>query len=122
MDTIVTAESFQGFATGDIDLREPSYRVPLERSAKALLEAIGPECEVVLLGSVASKKYVEILLDVFGESLLFPRDFVGRGDMSRGGLMLRCVDVGRELSYVPIEGAVRRGARPAKLGARHDFR
>ena len=115
IDTMVNAKSFAAFATGDIDLREPSYRVPLERSAKALLEAIGPDCEVVLLGSVASGKYVDLLLPIFGEKLMFPPDFVGRGDMSRGGLMLRCVMADVELPYVSLKGAVRHGARPPKL-------
>ena len=35
--------------------------------------------------------------------------------MSRGGLMLRCVDNGLELDYVPIAGAVRQGKRPPRL-------
>jgi hypothetical protein len=55
------------------------------------------------------------LLDIFGERLLFPADFVGRGDMSRGGLMLRSASAGAELAYVSVEGAVRHGARPPKL-------
>jgi hypothetical protein len=70
---------------------------------------------VVLLGSVASGKYVDPLTETLGDRLLFPPDFVGRGDMSRGGLMLRCVRAGRELPYVPVAGAVRRGSRPARL-------
>jgi hypothetical protein len=70
---------------------------------------------VVLLGSIASDKYVNVLLDIFGEALLFPREFVGRGDMSRGGLMLRQVEDREELEYIPVAGAVRRGGRPAKL-------
>jgi hypothetical protein len=40
---------------------------------------------------------------------------VGGGDMSRGGLLLRCVRAGRELVYVPVAGALRRGGRPARL-------
>jgi len=100
---------------GDIDLRNAAYRVPLEQSARALREAIGPDCEVVLLGSVASGKYVDLLLPIFGDRLMFPPDFVGRGDMSRGGLMLRCVMAGFELPYVPIAGAARHGQRPPKL-------
>jgi hypothetical protein len=32
--------------------------------------------------------------------------------------MLRCVDEGRELTYVPVDGAIRRGPRPPKLGPR----
>ncbi len=115
VDTRVTVESFRAFATGDIDLRNPSYRKPLEQSALALREAIGPDCEVVLLGSVASGKYVDLLLPIFGERLLFPPAFVGRGDMSRGGLMLRCVMAGFELPYEPLAGAIRHGQRPPKL-------
>jgi hypothetical protein len=70
---------------------------------------------VVLLGSVASPKYVELLTATLGERVSFPGDFVGRGDMSRGGLMLRCVDEGRELAYVRLAGALRHGPRPARL-------
>jgi len=35
--------------------------------------------------------------------------------MSRGGLLLRCVRAREELVYVPVEGAVRHGARPPRL-------
>jgi hypothetical protein len=70
---------------------------------------------VVLLGSIASPKYVDLLLPVFGEKLMFPPDFVGRGDMSRGGLMLRCVAADTELEYTPVAGAIRHGRRPPKL-------
>jgi hypothetical protein len=69
----------------------------------------------VLLGSVASGKYVDLLLPIFGRQLLFPHHFVGRGDMSRGGLMLRCVAAGLELDYVSIEGSPRHGPRPPRL-------
>jgi hypothetical protein len=64
---------------------------------------------------VATPKYVEPLLEIFGERLLFPREFVGRGDMSRGGLMLRYASELKELTYVPVVGAVRHGTRPPKL-------
>lgn len=114
-DTPVTLESFRAFAAADIDVRNPAYRRPLERSARALLDAIGPECDVVLLGSIASGKYVDLLLPIFTEQLMFPPHFVGRGDMSRGGLMLRCVAAGLELEYVPLAGAVRHGQRPPRL-------
>lgn len=122
VDTMVTIDSFRGFANVDIDLRNASYRAPLEQAARTLAAAIGPDCEVVLLGSVASGKYVDLLLPVFGERLLFPPDFVGRGDMSRGGLMLRCVEAGFELPYVPIAGAVRHGQRPPRLEPRRTRR
>lgn len=114
-DTPLTVASFNAFASVDVNLRNSAYRQPLEQSAKALLEAIGPDCEVVLLGSVASGKYVDLLLPIFGERLMFPPHFVGRGDMSRGGLMLRCVAAGLELPYVPLSGAIRHGPRPPRL-------
>ncbi len=114
-DTQVTLQSFRGFAGVDIDVRNAAYRQPLEQAARALFAAIGPDCEVVLLGSIASGKYVDLLLPIFGERLMFPVHFVGRGDMSRGGLMLRCVAAGLELDYVPLAGAARHGQRPPKL-------
>lgn len=114
-DTPVTLASFKGFAAVDIDCGNEKYRAPLERSARALRDAIGRKCDVVLLGSIASGKYVDVLMPIFGERLVFPPAFVGRGDMSRGGLLLRCVAGNVELEYAPLSGAIRRGARPPKL-------
>lgn len=114
-ETPITMRALQVFAGVDIAANDPRYRKPLLASARSLHEEIGPECEVVLLGSIASAKYVDVLTDVFGDRLLFPVDFVGRGDMSRGGLLLRCVRSGEELPYVPVTGAVRHGPRPPKL-------
>jgi hypothetical protein len=99
----------------DIDAENRRYRRPLEASAAALAARLAPGDEVVLLGSIASPKYVDVLTNVFGDRLLFPCDFVGRGDMSRGGLLLRCVRSRQELAYVPVRGAVRNGRRPPKL-------
>jgi hypothetical protein len=115
VDTPVTLDSLRAFAGVDIDLRNARYRLPLEQGARALRAAIGPDCEVVLLGSIASGKYVDLLLPIFGDRLMFPPHFVGRGDISRGGLMLRCVAAGLELDYVPLAGAVRHGQRPPRL-------
>lgn len=115
VETAITADALRAFGAVDIAANDPRYRTPLLASARALDEEIGPECEVVLLGSIASAKYVDILVSVFGERLLFPLDFVGRGDMSRGGLLLRCVRSGEELTYAPVKGAVRHGPRPPKL-------
>ena len=118
-DTLVTSEAVRHFSEGNIDPGNPGYRRPLERSARALAAAIGPECEVVLLGSVASPKYVEVLAGIFGSQLLFPIDFVGRGDMSRGGLLLRKAREGVELDYAPVAGAILHGSRPPKLPPLH---
>jgi len=114
-DTRVTHAAVRAFARGDVDADNAKYRRPLEASARTLLAEIGPECDVVLLGSVASPKYVTILGRIFGERLKFPIAFVGRGDMSRGGLLLRHAREGVELEYVPVAGAVLHGARPPKL-------
>ncbi len=115
VDTPITIAGLRAFATVDVDADNPKYRKPLERSACTLADDVGPDCEVVLLGSIASSKYVDVLLGIFGSRLLFPLDFVGRGDMSRGGLMLRSAGAGQELPYVPVAGAVRHGQRPPKL-------
>jgi hypothetical protein len=114
-DTRITLDAIRAFAGVDVATDNPKYRKPLERSARAIAGDVGPACQAVLLGSVASSKYVDILQSVFGERLLFPAEFVGRGDMSRGGLMLRAAHAKQELAYVPLAGAVRHGARPPKL-------
>ena len=114
-DTPLTLASFRRFAGAPIDLTNAAYRGPLEKAALDLGRTIGDDCQVVLLGSIASGKYVELLQPIFGDRLVFPPAFVGRGDMSRGGLMLRCVADGTELDYVPVAGAVRHGKRPPKL-------
>ena len=113
--TPVTAVSLRRAARVDIDAANRRYRGPLEASAGALAARLTRADEIVLLGSIASPKYVDVLTGVFGDRLLFPREFVGRGDMSRGGLLLRCVAAGVELSYVPVRCAVRSGTRPPKL-------
>jgi hypothetical protein len=113
-ETPVDAAAVVAFSEADVDAQNPAYRRPLEQSARALEQAIG-ECDVVLLGSIASPKYVDVLLGIFGDRLQFPIAFVGRGDMSRGGLLLRQADAGEELEYVPVAGAVRKGVRPPRL-------
>lgn len=114
-DTLVTLAAIRGFAAVDVSAENATYRRPLERSARAIAADIGPDCRVVLLGSIASPKYVDVLQAIFGGRLMFPQEFVGRGDMSRGGLMLRCAAARQELTCIPVAGAVRRGARPPKL-------
>ena len=114
-DTMVTLPALRRFAGVDVSAENPAYRRPLERSARAVAADIGPEYPVVLLGSIASAKYVDVLQSIFGDRLLFPQEFVGRGDMSRGGLMLRCAASRQPMTYIPVAGAVRHGVRPPKL-------
>ena len=114
-DALMTHGEMVEIADVPVDAADARYRVPLERDAQELLRKAGKRCEVVLLGSIATAKYVEPLLGVFDERLLFPSAFVGRGDMSRGGLMLRSVREGAELGYEPVCSAIRHGPRPPKL-------
>jgi hypothetical protein len=112
-DAGLDLKTLASFGDVPIDPRDLRYRAPLERDLHQLASA---DCEVVLLGSISTNKYVDALLAGLGENrVFFPRDFIGRGDMSRGGLMLRCVREGRELEYMRLAGAVRRGSRPPKL-------
>ena len=104
----------EAFACVDLAEAGDDFLIPLMRDAEQIAHET-PAAPVVLLGSIATKKYVEPLLRVFGERLVFPTDFVGRGDMSRGGLLLRHVDAGRELEYTAVATAVRHGKRPPKL-------
>ena len=115
-EAIVTRALLREFAAVDIKADDPKFRVPLQKSALALADALPANGRVVLLGSVATSKYVDVLAEVFGTRLHFPPTFIGRGDMSRGGLMLRSARSGVPLEYVPLDPSTRRtGARPPKL-------
>jgi hypothetical protein len=113
---LVGLDDLRAMARIDIHEAHLGYRVPMTLDALALRGAVPADAPVVLLGSIATPKYADVLLEVFGERLLFPREFVGRGDMSRGGLLLRQVQAGEELEYMPVLGATRTGKRPPKLG------
>ncbi|HEY2846040.1 MAG TPA: hypothetical protein VGJ09_20425 [Bryobacteraceae bacterium] len=115
LDTRVAAQQLKEIGAISMERDHDVFRSTLVRDARLLDQQAGPGCSFVLLGSIATDKYTHPLLDIFGERLLFPADFVGRGDMSRGGLMLRSASAGAELAYVSVEGAVRHGARPPKL-------
>jgi hypothetical protein len=114
-DTLVGVEQLRRIGDIPIEQNNQAYRDPLLRDARLLDQNAGPGCRYLLLGSIATEKYTEPLLSVFGDRILFPLEFVGRGDMSRGGLMLRRASSGEQLSYVSLLGALRRGRRPPKL-------
>src|SRR5687767_8471264 len=114
--TPFTLASLREFAVGEVSLDNPTYRQALERDVHLIAKKLKPDSQVVLLGSVASGKYVDILLPILGDRLRYPIAFVGRGDMSRGGLLLRSAASGEELEYGPLTAGVRpRGPRPPKL-------
>jgi hypothetical protein len=118
VNQFVTIDDLRKMGCVPIDIENHRYRRPLTRSLKELASRIGDDCQVILLGSIATGKYVDILHEALGNRLHFPAEFVGRGDMSRGGLMLRCADQRQELTYIPIAGATRKGSRPPKLEPR----
>jgi hypothetical protein len=114
LDTVTHAD-LVAFSGIDLAGGDERYLAPLRRDAERLARALPATTGVVLLGSIATGKYIDALLSIFGERLLFPAEFVGRGDMSRGGLLLRHSRSGTPLGYSPVAGAVRRGKRPPKL-------
>ena len=106
------------FAAVDIAADEPRYLRPLAHDLEQLARHVPTGARVVLLGSIATPKYAAPLARAFGDHLHFPAAFVGRGDMSRGALMLRHAAAGEELDYQPLdERAVLRGPRPPRIGA-----
>lgn len=101
-ETLITWGEFQGISATSIDAKNADYRRPLDNDLLRLRESVGCEVDVILLGSIASPKYITPIREVFGERLLFPREFVGLGDMSRGSILLRCCAQGSELEYIPV--------------------
>jgi hypothetical protein len=110
----VSLDRLRAFAAHDIDTANPLYTEPFRRDAAAL-RSRNPEVEIVLLGSIATPKYALVLSEIFGGGLRFPSAFIGRGDMSRGGLLLRHARSGVELEYRGLEAGPRTGARPPRL-------
>ena len=117
-ETRITADDLRVFAATGIGEKIEAYVRPLSCDARRLARRAGPETEIVLLGSIATGKYLNVLLKAFGPRLRFPRDFVARGDMSRGGLLLRRAVDREELEYIPVQGAVLHGKKPPKLPPR----
>jgi len=102
-DWKLTPERMKTMSRTPVDVKVRSYRKPLEAEAKAVAATLEADAQVVLLGSVATGKYVDILRPIFGSRLRFPAAFAGLGDMSRGGLMLRAVRENRELEYTTLD-------------------
>jgi len=113
--THVTPDALRAFGQVDIHEDDPRYHKPLRRDAAALARQLAPDGIAILLGSIATAKYRDVLLDAFGDRLVFPSDFIGRGDMSRGGLLLRSARENRELPYIPVRGAIFKGKRAPRI-------
>lgn len=114
---VIGPRELAAFGATDIDASDPVYHAPLRRHARSLRRKLGAEAPAILLGSIATPKYRDVLLDVFGPQLWFPPDFIGRGDMSRGALLLRAARSGVELPYASVAGALLNGRRAPKVSA-----
>jgi hypothetical protein len=110
-DWPLTAARLRKLARTPVDPGRRAYSGPLRRDARELRERLPARGIVVLLGSIATGKYLDLLAPIFGDRLLFPRAFVGAGDMRRGSLLLRAARLGEELEYAGLESP-RRTPRP----------
>jgi hypothetical protein len=108
-DTLISSADLDRYA--DYQGSVPARTSPLETTARALLERIGHEADVVLLGSVGTGKYSDVLTPIFGQQLLFPRDVLHVGQLARGAIFLQRTKELKELEYVPVADIVRRGGR-----------
>lgn len=99
----------------DIDVSARSYAKPLREHTNQLASMLQPDAQVILLGSVATGKYVDVLKPILGPWLRFPRVFAGLGDMARGGLMLRAVRANKELEYTTLDAPRHRTGGSGKM-------
>ncbi len=95
-ETVIDGAALRRIRRIPVDPGRPSYARPLALAAASL----GGDGDIVLLGSIATAKYLAPLA-VLGARLHVPRAFIGRGDMERGAMMLRAARSGIELEYVP---------------------
>jgi len=110
----LTARQLRAIGGVRVDVRELRYRRPLRRDLRQLAAALDPDCELVLLGSIATRKYLDVLEPILGPRLRVPAEFVGLGDMRRGALMLRAVAAGRELTYIAAAELAPRASGPGR--------
>jgi hypothetical protein len=101
-ETLIRLDEFRKISSISIDIRNERYRQSLVADLTRLRDMVGVHMDIILLGSIATSKYLDPIGAVFGEHVLVPRDFVGCGDMKRGSLLLHCCAQGTELEYVPV--------------------
>ncbi|HEY0781910.1 MAG TPA: hypothetical protein VGE98_05600 [Thermoanaerobaculia bacterium] len=98
----VTLERLEAMRATRVDLEDSSYTAPMVEHCAALAGRLPASAEIVLLGSLATGKYLDLLTPAFGDRLRVPRAFVGAGEMQRGSLLLRAVRAGEEREYVRL--------------------
>jgi hypothetical protein len=105
-DIRVATAHIEAFAQVPVDLAEPAYLRPLARDLRLLADEVaGP---VVLLGSVATRKYLAPLAEALRDRLAFPTPVARNGDISPGPQILDAVKAGIELDYGPVPSTTRR--------------
>ena len=114
-DLLIQLPKLRGFGRVPIHLKNRLYCSSLRRSARKLAADIGPNCDLILLGSIGTGKYLDILAPIFGSRLRIPAEFVGLGDMSRGGLLLRCVRENRQLNYIDAASVTTPGPKRSRV-------
>ena len=117
-ETLTSPDQLQEMADVPIHASNPRYTLPLERDITRLAAEIDQFDKVVLLGSVATPKYVDPLWNILGDRLMIPAAFIGLGDMARGSLMLRAVREGKQLAYVGAKPASREAGSSRCSGSR----
>ncbi|MGH7872435.1 MAG: hypothetical protein ACREQO_09470 [Candidatus Binatia bacterium] len=114
-DSSIQLTKLRGFSRVPIHLKNRLYCSSLRHSARKLAVNLDPDCELILLGSVGTRKYLDILAPIFGERLRIPAEFVGLGDMSRGGLLLRCVRENCQLNYIDAASVTTPGPKRSRM-------
>lgn len=105
-DRRIGVDDLRNFGASEISLSDHEYRSALEAS----LQRVSAR-RVVFLGSIATRKYLDVLHAGLGSRLLVPASFPGMGDMRRGSLLLHAARSGQELRYTGVDRiAVIRGA------------
>jgi len=99
-DRVTSPQHLRRMATVPIHVSSKRYIKALEQDALQLAAQLDGDTEVVLLGSVATPKYIAPLSRILGTRLVIPRAFVGLGDMARGALLLRAVRERTPLDYI----------------------
>ena len=69
--TRITLDDLREFAEVDIHENDPRYREPLERDARKLAKKLSRDASVVLLGSIATGKYVDVCSQIFRNVCVF---------------------------------------------------
>lgn len=114
-DLRIGPDELKAFGGVDIDGADPRYLEPIRAHGVELAKSLDRDGFAILLGSIATAKYRDVLLECFRDRLVFPADFVGRGDMSRGGLLLRSARENAVLRYTSVQGAMLRGKRAPRI-------